>query len=243
MNTTTAKEQEFSSVAMDAPGNFVVTWSSKDQDGTTGGFTRSAYDAAGAAQGAEFQVNTYTTNEQMHPSVAMDADGDFVITWTSKDQDGNGWGIYARQYTAAGVAKGGETLVNTTTSGDQEYSSVAMDAKGGFVVVWTGNGPGDSLGVFGQRFSIPTPLTFVLRRRHARHDDHVPRHAGRRSMRCWTGWSSHPTRASTGWPRSRSRPTTWAIRDRRAASRHRHDQHQRRHRQHGPDAHADAADR
>ena len=85
----------------------------------------------------------------------MDADGDFVITWTSNDQDGNGGASMPASH-AAGVAKGGETLVNTTTAGDQEYSSVAMDAKGGFVVGWTGNGPGDTLGVFGQRFTVPT---------------------------------------------------------------------------------------
>ncbi len=161
VNTTTAKEQEFSSVAMDASGNFVVSWSSKDQDGDNWGVYAQRYSAAGVAQGGEFRVNVNTTKEQMHSSVSMDNDGEFVITWTSNDQDGSGRGVYARQYTAAGVAKGGETLVNATTAGDQEYSSVAMDSQGGFVVVWTGNGPGDNLGVFGQRFSVPTGLTFT----------------------------------------------------------------------------------
>ena len=55
-----------------------------------------------------------------------------MITWSSKDQDGNGWGVYARQFDATGVAKTGETLVNTTTTRDQERPSVAMDAQGGF---------------------------------------------------------------------------------------------------------------
>ncbi len=161
VNTTSAKEQEFPSVAMDAKGNFIVTWSSKDQDGDNWGVFAQRYNAAGVAQGGEFQVNLTTAREQMHSSVSMDADGDFVVTWTTKDQDGNGQGIYARQYDASGTAKGGETLVNTTTSGDQEYSSVAMDARGDFIVVWTGNGPGDTQGVFGQRFSAPTGLTFA----------------------------------------------------------------------------------
>lgn len=161
VNSTVAKEQEFSSVAMDADGNFVITWSSKDLDGDNWGVFAQRYNSAGVAQGGEFQVNLTTSKEQMHSSVAMDVDGDFVISWTSNDQDGNGRGVYARQYDAIGVAKGGETLVNSTTSGDQEYSSVAMDARGGFVVVWTGNGPGDGLGVFGQRFAIPSGLTFT----------------------------------------------------------------------------------
>ncbi|MGL4462065.1 MAG: hypothetical protein ACRC1K_07920, partial [Planctomycetia bacterium] len=33
--------------------------------------------------GVEFQVNTFTTNNQSQPSVAMDADGDFVVAWQS----------------------------------------------------------------------------------------------------------------------------------------------------------------
>ncbi len=33
--------------------------------------------------GAEFQVNTYTTDQQEDPAVAVDADGDFVVVWHS----------------------------------------------------------------------------------------------------------------------------------------------------------------
>ncbi len=160
VNTFTSKEQEFSSVAMDADGNFVVTWSSRDQDGDNWGVYAQRYDTAGVPQGAEFLVNATTSNEQMHSSVTMDADGDFVISWSAKDQDGGGWGIYGRQFDATGIAKTGETLVNTTTAGDQEYSSVAMDAQGDFVVIWSGSGPGDTLGVFAQRFTNTSALTF-----------------------------------------------------------------------------------
>ena len=173
-------------------GNFVVTWSSKDQDGDDWGVYAQRYNALGVAQGGEFQVNLTTAKEQMHSSVAMDADGDFVITWSSKDQDGNGWGVYARQYASAGVAKG-ETLVNTTTAGDQEYPSVAMDAKGDFVVVWTGNGPGDTLGVFGQRFTVPTHLTFTTGD-GTRDTTMTFKERWPRSTLRWTGWCLRRTR-------------------------------------------------
>ncbi|MGE0607853.1 MAG: tandem-95 repeat protein [Pirellulales bacterium] len=162
VNSATAKEQEFSSVAMDADGNFVVTWSSKDQDGDNWGVYAQRYNAAGVAQGTEFLVNLTTSKEQIDSSVAVGVNGDFVITWTSHDQDGDKDGVYARQYTSAGAAKGGETLVNTTTAGEQRYSSVAMNAGGGFVVVWTGNGPGDGFGVFSQRFTVPSGLVFTV---------------------------------------------------------------------------------
>jgi hypothetical protein len=67
---------------MDADGDFVVVWHSLGSGGTdTSDFSVQGqrYDAAGSAQGSQFQVNTYTTNVQFAPSVAMDADGDFVV--------------------------------------------------------------------------------------------------------------------------------------------------------------------
>jgi len=162
VNSFTTKEQMFSSVAMDAAGNFVITWSSNGQDGDNWGVYAQRYNVSGVAQGSAFLVNQTTAKEQMFSSVAMDTDGDFVITWSSRDQDGTGWGVYVRQFDSSGAAKTGETLVNTTTAGDQEYSTVAMDAKGNFVVAWTGNGPGDTLGVFAQRFTIASNLTFTV---------------------------------------------------------------------------------
>ena len=162
VNSVTSKKQTYSSVAMDAFGNFAVSWSSEDQDGDNWGVYAKRFNSAGVAQGSEFQVNTTTNKEQFNSSISMDSDGDFVITWTSEDQDGSGRGIYARQFTSAGVAKGGETLVNSTTAGSQDFSSVSMDAKGNFVVAWSGNGASDTQGVFAKRFSVPTGLTFSV---------------------------------------------------------------------------------
>src|SRR5437867_2874010 len=57
--------------------------------------------------GAEFRVNTYTTGDQRTfiespGSVATDAAGDFVVTWSSFGQTGDsGWGVYAQRYNAA----------------------------------------------------------------------------------------------------------------------------------------------
>ncbi len=50
--------------------------------------------------GTESPVNTTTTNGQTVSSVAMDADGDYVVTWQSYQQDGSGYGVYAQRYNA-----------------------------------------------------------------------------------------------------------------------------------------------
>lgn len=38
--------------------------------------------------GAEFQVNSYTTNGQTKPEVAVGIGGDFVVAWRSDDSSG-----------------------------------------------------------------------------------------------------------------------------------------------------------
>ena len=142
---------------MDSDGDFVVTWQSSGQDGSNYGIYGQRYNAAGVAQGSEFQVNTYTTNRQFFPSVAMDSDGDFVVTWESRDQDGSIYGIYGRRYNAAGIAQGIEFQVNTYTTGIQGYPSVAMDSDGDFVVSWRSYDQDGSLsGIYGQRYIINT---------------------------------------------------------------------------------------
>src|SRR5947208_2483985 len=82
-NTNTTAFQTSPAVAMDAGGNYVVVWQSFGQDGSGYGVYAQRYSSAGVPQGGEFRVNTYTTGSQFGPAVAMDAAGDFVITWGS----------------------------------------------------------------------------------------------------------------------------------------------------------------
>src|SRR5439155_541373 len=143
------------SVALDAAGDFVVTWSSfvQDPDGC-GGVYAQRYNAAGVPQGEEFRVNSFFTNTQLFSTVAMDAAGDFVITWSSDDQHGDGYGVFAQRYNAAGLAQGGEFRVNTSTTSSQRFPTVAMDAAGDFVVTWSSQGQdGNGYGIFAQRYN------------------------------------------------------------------------------------------
>jgi len=162
VNTYTSANQLSPDVAIDSAGNFVVTWySGAAQDGDSFGVFGQRYDAAGVPQGTEFQVNTYTTNGQSLPSVAMSPAGAFVIAWASDySQDGSGTGIFAQRYDAAGVAQGGEFRVNSYTTGDQNNPRASMAADGSFVVVWADSTthPG-GIATFARRFDASgTPL-------------------------------------------------------------------------------------
>ena len=154
VNTYTLGWQGSPSVAMDASGNAVVVWISEDQDGDNWGIFGQRYDSTGAPVGGEFQVNSYTTNEQTNPVVAMNPSGNFVVVWQSLGQDGDFHGVYGQRYDNTGAPWGLEFQVNTHTSNDQIGPAVDMDADGNVVVVWNdlSGQDGDTIGVFGQRF-------------------------------------------------------------------------------------------
>ncbi|MFT5091581.1 MAG: VCBS repeat-containing protein, partial [Porticoccaceae bacterium] len=115
--------------------------------------------SAGAALTGEVQVAQTTADNQQWARVASDDAGNFVVTWTSTNQDGTPQSVYARRFAADGTALTSEFRVHTTASGSQVDSAIAMDAVGNFVIAWEGNGPGDTTGVFARRFdSTGTPI-------------------------------------------------------------------------------------
>ncbi|BDI17424.1 hypothetical protein ANSO36C_32260 [Nostoc cf. commune SO-36] len=140
VNATIINNQTNPTVAIDATGNFVISWQSENQDGDGYGIYAQRYNSAGEAQGNEFRVNTKIVNDQINPKVAMDARGNFVISWQSNVQDNSGYGIYAQRYDSAGNAQGEEFQVNAYTSNDQSIPTVAMNGKGDFVISWTSYG-------------------------------------------------------------------------------------------------------
>jgi hypothetical protein len=151
VNTVTANAQRRPSTAAAADGAFVVVWDSPD--GSQEGIFGQRYDASGNKLGTEFRVNSATTNEQSHASVAIGANGGFVVVWESF-QSGSRNDVFGRRYDAAGNTLGTEFRVNSFTPGFQYGPSVASDASGDFVVAW-GSSPGGYGApsyVFGQRY-------------------------------------------------------------------------------------------
>ena len=142
------------SVAMDADGDLVVTWSSYAQDGDQTGVFARRYDAQGQPKGGEFQVNTHSALGQRASDVTMDDQGNFVVVWASEGQDGNSWGVYGQRFDTAGRRAGGEFRVNQHTPDDQLEPAVAMDAAGGFAVAWSSLlQDGSGYGVYARRFN------------------------------------------------------------------------------------------
>ncbi|MEN0049100.1 MAG: T9SS type A sorting domain-containing protein [Bacteroidota bacterium] len=154
INTFTTGNQDDPSVAVDNNGDFVVVWESAGQDGSDDGIYGQRYNSNGAALGGEFQVNTYTTDNQTDPSVATDQDGSFVVVWESDGQDGSDSGIYGQRYNNDGTLNGEEFQVNTYTNDGQINPSIATDGNGDFIVTWDSyEQDGSDYGVYAQRYS------------------------------------------------------------------------------------------
>ena len=154
VNTFTLSHQFLPSITALADGGFVVSWQSNGQDGSLYGIYAQRYNAAGLAASAEFQVNTTTLSDQTQPSITALADGGFVVSWTSFNQDGSGTGIYAQRYNAAGGAAGAEFQVNTFTLSHQFLPSITALADGGFIVSWSSfSHDGSDYGIYAQRYN------------------------------------------------------------------------------------------
>jgi hypothetical protein len=150
VNSYTTSDQSFPAVALDSDGDFVVVWQSFGSYGTdagSGSIQGQRYDSSGAPQGSQFQVNSYTTNDQGNPAVALDSDGDFVVVWHSfgsSGDDNDGHSIQGRAFLKSGLPLWGEFQINRYTLSSQLYPAVALDSNGDFVVAWqSGGSPGD----------------------------------------------------------------------------------------------------
>ncbi|MBK9947789.1 MAG: tandem-95 repeat protein [Nitrospira sp.] len=150
VNSVASSNDLRASIAMNDSGSFVVTW-----DRLSGGdadIQAQRFNSSGVAQGSVISVTSNGSYEQEMANVAMDETGNVVVSWMSNGQDGSGWGVYARQYDSTGSALTTESQVATTTAGRQDYPGVAYQ-NGKVVVTWSGNGTGDTAGIFMQRYT------------------------------------------------------------------------------------------
>ena len=131
--------------------NAVVVWSGQDpgKNSPTGLniYLRTFSPSGTPVQASDVLVNSNTKDgEQAPPAIAVDAAGNFVVVWTSsvpKPDDGSGVPkflntIYFRRYSASGSPLDAEKVVSQATNDARREPAVAMNAKGQFVIAWTG---------------------------------------------------------------------------------------------------------
>ena len=137
VNTYTTGGQDNASVAIDADGDFVVVWENDDGVGpdTYGSIQGQRYSSSGSPVGPSSRSIPTRRGRQEKPTVAIDADGDFVVVW----EGSYGYSLQAQRFDSSGSTVGPEFQVNTYTSAYAYAPSVAAAANGDFVVVWEGD--------------------------------------------------------------------------------------------------------
>ena len=90
----------------------------------------------GAPVGDRFRVNSVTKDLQSESAVSGLDNGNFVVTWSSIDEDTDGSGIIGRRFDASGAPIGGDFIVNTgklEKATDEALTSVIGAFKERFV--------------------------------------------------------------------------------------------------------------
>ena len=104
--------------------------------------------------GNDFQVNSYTNNNQNYPKVAVAPDGKAIVVWESEGQDNDGHTVAAQRYHSDGSIWGDEFVVNTETESTQSQPTVAVADDGSHIIFWRSKDQdGSGFGVYAQRYN------------------------------------------------------------------------------------------
>jgi hypothetical protein len=134
VNDDTTDLQFEPAIAVDSSGNSVITWrDDRNYPLYAQDIYAQRYNSAGTPLGANFRVNDDSMQEtQWAPAVAMDASGNFVITW---------WGfyIYAQRYDSSGNALDSNFQVSENypePPWPRYPPAIAVDESGNFTIAW-----------------------------------------------------------------------------------------------------------
>jgi hypothetical protein len=157
--TTTLGMQSAAAITGLSDGRFIIAW--QDASGAAGDDSGAAvraqiFNADGTRSGAEFLVNTMIQDTQGEQTIAVLADGHFVVAWTDYSATGadqSDSAIRAQIFNPDGTRLGDEFLVNTTTARTQYEPAISGLSNGDFVISWSDqSGDADSYGVRAQIF-------------------------------------------------------------------------------------------
>jgi len=140
--------------ATDNNGNWVAVWSSNENLGAALGADYDIFVSRSVDNGANWSNPTPLNNnaaaddgDDRSPRIATDANGNWMVTWSSTDKLGDTIGSDSDILFARSIDNGANWSsplpLNTNASGDggsDTTPSIAADTQGNWVVVWMTNG-------------------------------------------------------------------------------------------------------
>lgn len=154
-----------SSIATNQSGLVAIAYEREAPDGTWSSLVK-IIDPYNPVVGTEFEGPQSTTGDQANVDVDFTDDGNILLTWSGQSTtDGaDTHDVFARRLQVVdlggsyGVEALGDEIVVSSSTGKQNNASVAAIDSENFVVVWDGNGFGDTNGVFARQYGNQTDL-------------------------------------------------------------------------------------
>ena len=143
-------EQYWPAIASSSSGNIVAVW--HDYRNGNWDIYAQRYNDNGSTIGENFKVNDDDGNaNQLEPAIAVDSTGGFIIVW--RDERNGNPEIYAQRYSSDGSPIGQNFIINDDGGSALQYRpAAAIDASGGFIVVWHDDRNGN-WDIYAQRYS------------------------------------------------------------------------------------------
>jgi hypothetical protein len=158
VSAPTPAAQIQSANASSTNGSSVVVWTQSTPN--TSQIMGQLLNSQGGKVGPALSIASVPGVNESQPSVAMDAHGNFVVSWTESFPNG-GSDILAQKLNAAGAPAGGVVGVAVGTF-PQTNSSVAMDARGDFVVSYTRDTNDNNPNIFAKLYNTSDQLLNVV---------------------------------------------------------------------------------
>jgi hypothetical protein len=138
--------------AMDARGNFVVTWM---RDRSSHPIMARLFGPDGTPRTDAFPVNAESVASVTRPSIAMNSQGWFLIAWDGDPNRAANDDIHARLYDPNGVPRGEPFVVNAIRDGAQQWPQAALNEANEFVIVWEydAGDPNEGADIYARRFA------------------------------------------------------------------------------------------
>ncbi len=152
VNQIIVADQERPALARLVDGRIVAVWEN-EAAGVSAVHTR-MFDSQGNSLSGEQLIFGPAGQDQADPGITALTDGGFVIAWSSRNIDGQDYGIAFQRYDAYGTAATPlPEQANTIVSGPQFQPQLAALPGGAFVVVWIAQNSGFDQDVMYRRFA------------------------------------------------------------------------------------------
>jgi hypothetical protein len=135
VNRISEGNQSEPAVAANGEGRLVIAWQGPGADQED--VYVSLGDCNDTAYSDTIAVDDDPNGRQLHPRVALDANGAFFVVWENRVSAGNKdiCSVRGRRFDSSGSPLGPSLLLDGG-AGDARYPDIAMDGQGNFVVAW-----------------------------------------------------------------------------------------------------------